>query len=219
MFSAPKIALISGAEIRNGDGFIRFLEREKVLIICADGGANHLRGSNIAPALIVGDMDSISPDLLDLFATRGVRIERHPRRKEQTDTALALQAALSLKPESVSIYGALGGRIDHTWANIALLAKRETRWLVKIVDENCEVIVASQTTRIKGYAGQIVSLFPFDGEACGITLSGFEYELVNGTMQSADPYGISNVLLGEEGIIHVRSGKLLVVQNFEERLW
>src|SRR5574340_972093 len=94
-----------------------------VAMICADGGARHLGALGLTPDVIIGDMDSLSPDLLRRFEEGGSRGVRHPRDKRETDTQLALEYALQLKPDEIMIFGALGGRIDHTLANISLLAQ------------------------------------------------------------------------------------------------
>jgi thiamine pyrophosphokinase len=82
----------------------------------------------------------------------------------------------------------------------------------KLVDEWCEVYAITQTTVLAGIAGQTVSLFPLSGVAQGIDLEGFEYPLSGAMMEIGAPYGISNRLLAERGVIKIATGCLLVVQ-------
>ncbi|MBW2600212.1 MAG: thiamine diphosphokinase, partial [Deltaproteobacteria bacterium] len=91
------------------------------VIICADGAAQRLKASDITPDLIVGDMDSIDEDTLRYFEAKGSRIIRYPGDKNETDTQLALERAFKMNPDQIRVFGALGGRIDHTLANISLL--------------------------------------------------------------------------------------------------
>ena len=186
-------------------------------IICADRGARHLRAIGRIPSVIIGDMDSLDAALEAYFTEAGSRIITHPERKDETDTQLALEYALDLRPDEVWIFGALGGRIDHSLANISLLALGVERGIeVKLVDEWCEVFVVTRHRELDGEPGQTVSLFPFSGLAEGITLEGFEYPLQDGRMELGRPYGISNRLSSPRARISIASGTLLVIRYFRE---
>ncbi|MFN8459762.1 MAG: hypothetical protein U0401_34790 [Anaerolineae bacterium] len=60
-------------------------------IFCADGGAIHALALGLTPEIIIGDLDSTPPQLVDLLAARGVKIQRHPIRKDYTDLELAFR--------------------------------------------------------------------------------------------------------------------------------
>lgn len=114
--------------------------------ICADGGFNRLLDyaktsesplEALLPQLIIGDLDSISNEALDLAKHRGVIVERDSC-QDTTDFRKALNALakyargeLSSKP-TVVVFGALDGRFDHTGASISVLYQsKDTRlWLV-----------------------------------------------------------------------------------------
>jgi thiamine pyrophosphokinase len=184
-------------------------------VICADGGARHLEAAGIIPDLIVGDMDSLDSATLQAYEAKGCRIIRHSRRKDETDTELALREAFRLGPAEVWIWGALGYRVDHLLANISLLAQGKREGIeVKLIDEWCEVFLIDRRTVIAGETGQTVSLFPFAGPAAGVTLTGFEFSLTNAMMEIDRPCGVSNRLIAEQGIIEVDSGRLLAVRYF-----
>jgi thiamine pyrophosphokinase len=184
-------------------------------LICADGGARHLKAAGMVPTLIVGDMDSLDRGAQESYEAMGVRIIRHPREKNETDTELALREAFAMAPTEVRIWGALGGRIDHTLANLSLLAQGvERRVEVRLIDEWCELFLVPRHAVLEGEEGQTVSLLPFTGEVSGVTLTGFVYPLTKATMSVGRPYGISNVLAAGQGVIEVDSGCLLVVRYF-----
>ena len=184
-------------------------------VICADGGARHLEAAGIIPGLIVGDMDSLDAQRQAYYEARGCRIVRHPRRKDETDTELALHEAFRMEPAEVWIWGALGHRVDHALANISLLVQGKQKGIeVKLIDEWCEVFLIDRRTVLEGEAGQTVSLFPFAGQAAGVTLTGFEFSLTNAVMEIGRPYGVSNRLMTGRGIIEVDSGRLLAVRYF-----
>lgn len=182
-------------------------------LVCADGGARHVVALDLTPQVIIGDMDSLAPEILQRLEGKGSRIIRYPRAKMETDTQLALEYACRSHPDEIRIYGGLGGRIDHALANISLLLPAIKRGVTtRLVDEWCEVFVITQTTQIEGIVGQTISLFPFSALVQGIKLEGFEYPLSGGTMEIGAPYGISNRLQTARGIISIGSGSLLVVK-------
>ncbi|MDO8784581.1 MAG: thiamine diphosphokinase [Syntrophales bacterium] len=185
-------------------------------IICADGGARHLRSCGLIPDVIIGDMDSLDHDEEEYFEEMGSKIIRYPREKEETDTQLALEYALEMNPKEIWIFGALGGRLDHAMANVSLLVPGTERGIrIKLVDEWCEVFVVTASCVIEGKPGQTVSLLPLSSAVTGITLEGFEYPLQDGTMEIGRPYGMSNRLIEARGVISVASGYLLVVRYFK----
>ncbi len=210
------VVLIGGAPLDK-----KFLRTELALyktaeLVCADGGARHVGALGLRPHVIIGDMDSLPPEMLARHEEEGCRIIRYPSDKKETDMQLALEYALRSRPVGIRVYGALGGRIDHTLANISLLALALGCGVaVTLADEWCEVFLVKGTAVIEGKAGQTVSLFPFAGPVQGIDLEGFAYPLKGGTMEYGAPYGISNRLQTGKGIINVASGVLLAVKYHE----
>ena len=95
--------------------------RDEVLVIAADGGYRLAAEVFGVPDLLVGDFDSI--DALPV----GVPIVRHPAEKDDTDLALAANEAIDRGATDLYIYAALGGRLDHTVANLQLLASLAAR--------------------------------------------------------------------------------------------
>ncbi len=216
------IVVISGGSIEDpaflGAQLALFKPEETV---CADGGARHLAALGLTPQVLIGDADSLAPELLQRCREQGTRIIPHPPDKDKTDTWLALEYALDRKPGGVIIFGALGGRIDHALANVALLALAADRGArVRIVDEWCEMFTVGGDGRgdaavdVEGEEGQTVSLLPLTTEVQGITLHGFVYPLEGAVMQVGRPYGISNRLIARKGSISVAAGILLVIRYF-----
>ncbi|TSA46124.1 MAG: thiamine diphosphokinase [Deltaproteobacteria bacterium] len=182
-------------------------------VVCADGGARNLEAAGILPVLIVGDMDSLDSASQMYYEAKGCRIIRHPRRKDETDTELALQEAFAMAPTEVWIWGALGHRVDHTLANISLLFQGKEKGIdVKLIDGWCEVFLIDRRRVLEGEAGQTVSLFPYGGPAVGVTLTGFEFPLTKAVMEIGRSCGVSNRLIAEQGIVEVDSGCLLAVR-------
>jgi len=213
-----KAVVVCGGEIRD---YIWFRERIAALdpcrIICADVGARHCLEIDVSPEVIIGDLDSLNPAMAESLALRGTRISGYPPEKDETDTQLALQYALSLEPEEIRIFGALGGRIDHTLANMSILKLALDQGVpARLVDEWSEIMLTRDRCVLEGEEGQTVSLFPFTSAVTGITLEGFAYPLENDAMEIGRPYGISNILTEKQGVISLSDGILLVIHYYRK---
>ncbi len=211
------IFLVTGGELKDLKFFrSKVAELHPAGLICADSGAGHLYEIGLIPDVIIGDMDSLSPEIQEYFNKRGSKIIRHPEAKDETDTWLALDYAIRMAPDEIVIFGGSGTRIDHTLANLSLLVSGIQKDIsIKLINEWCEVFIVADKYVIKGCAGQTVSLLPFSDKVTGITLQGFEYPLKDGMMEVGKPYGVSNRLNSTQGSITVGSGRLLVIRYFK----
>jgi len=216
MLAKGIVFVVAGGELGGGEFFRQKLaEVLPQAIICADGGARHLEAIGVTPDLVVGDMDSIDSGSLRRYRESGCRVALHLPVKDETDTELALQEALALEPREVWIWGGMGKRRDHTLANISLLARGLERGVpVKLIDRWCEIFMIDRNTVIEGEKGQTVSLLPFTQKATGIALEGFEYPLQGREMEVGHPYGVSNRLVENRGIVEIGSGLLLAIRYF-----
>jgi len=189
------------------------LKKNHDVIIAADGGLKHCMKLGLTPHIIVGDMDSVDPtDLADL-ESKGVEIERHPSRKDETDLWLAVQTAMQKKPDEIIILGAMGGRWDMTFANVLLLVSPQLQAIeTRILDGNQEIFVlhGGQKVKLLGHKGDLLSLMPLINAVKGIMLTGFEYPLNNENLNLGTTRGISNVFKSDSGRIEFKKGKLLV---------
>lgn len=187
------------------------------LTICCDGGIRYLERLNIQPDMIMGDMDSADAAGLKKFSADGVKILKYRPDKDATDTQLALECALGIKPESIEIWGALGGRIDHALANLFLLKLGEKAGIkTSLVDEYCEIFTVAKEASLDEASGQTVSLFALDSKAEGVSLHGFKYPLDKEVLEMSSSRGISNIIVDSPATIHVNSGSLLVVRYWRK---
>jgi len=183
-------------------------------VIAADGGANWLMAQHRPPDVLLGDMDSVSPQVLEALQEKGCRLQRHSPDKDETDAELALREAAAMAAERITFLGALGGRIDHTLANILLLAMPELYGIdASIYDGRSWLSIVSGDGTISGQVGDTVSLIPFGGDAEGIVTTGLKYPLHNESLPLGPARGVSNVLLQPVGHISIRRGRLLVVRT------
>ena len=168
------------------------------VIVAADGAAAWLVAHGRPPHLLVGDMDSIDPVLLEQLAAAGCRLVRHPTHKDETDTELALHEAAALGARRITILGALGGRIDHAMANIMLLLMPVLAGVeTAIYDGRSRLFViregspCREGTTIAGEPGDVLSLIPLGGDAEGVRTEGLEYPLRDETLAFGPARGVS----------------------------
>lgn len=188
--------------------------RSADLVIAADGGAIPLLRAGVLPHVVVGDLDSLNAPNREVLAARGVELRRFPRDKDETDFELALLLAVEREATAIDVLGALGGRWDHTLANIWLLAHpmligRQ----IRLITDRQTVFVVRDHVMIEGRRGDTVSLLPLTPEVRGVTTTGLRYPLKDATLRADQARGVSNVLLEPPGQVHVREGMLVVVQH------
>ena len=186
------------------------------LIIAADGGAGHCDRLGIVPNMLIGDLDSVTPDILRQFQEKGVVVQRHPPAKDETDLELALDLALAKGATAIWLFGALGGRWDMSLANILLCAQEKYQGLlITLPGPDCLMHILHPgkpfTVHRLPPPGRKVSLLPLPGDVHGLTLHGFEYPLRDATLRFGSTRGISNVLTGPSGTVHFQKGVLLCV--------
>ena len=199
------ICYIVGAGAFFGD----FAPTEEDLVIAADGGLDTLRSLDIRVDLAVGDFDSARG------VPSGIETVRFKVEKDETDMHLAYLEGKRRGYTEFRIYGGVGGRVDHTFANYCLLAYiAENGDAAVLYDrEYIAYAIKNKSTRVAGDAGKGVSVFAFGGEARGVSVKGLYYEADGVTLSPSFPLGASNHKTGGEGEISVKDGILLI---FEE---
>jgi len=182
-------------------------------IIAADGGYTSLKKHGIEPDMVIGDFDSLDevPDHSNILQS--------PTEKDDTDMMLAVQHGLKLGYKIFVLNGGLGGRLDHTLANIQALthiAEKGARGALVGPNETVTVIVNDEITFDSNTSkGRLLSIFCAGDTAEGVTLKGLKYLLKNATLTSALPQGCSNEFIGEPVTISVKNGTLIIVtQNY-----
>lgn len=197
-------------------------DKDVELVIAADGGARHADRLRVAIDLWVGDGDSIGKDALAALETAGVPLERAPQNKDESDTELAIRAALRRGQTGVLILGALGGRIDHALANIGLLAMPELAGReAALLDAHSRTVLvrapgpdgAAVERLLPGHAGDLVSLLPLGPGVEGVTTRGLAYPLVDEPLPEGRARGLSNVRSAPDAAVSVRRGLLLIVES------
>ncbi len=198
------------------------LDREEGdLLIAADNGLSYLGRMGILPDLVIGDYDSLGFEgrgiLDELRASSPERIVTLPKEKDDTDTMAAVRIGLERGYKKFYLYSALGGRLDHTMANIqtlVFLKEHGAQGYILSEDSMLFVLRNEEKRFSRGFAGTF-SLFALDKELTGVTLRGMKYNMEDGRITNGFPIGVSNEIDGsEEASVSVKHGTGLVIVTF-----
>ena len=85
-------------------------------VICADRGYQYALSAGITPSLIIGDFDSNNQNIPPEYETISLSVH-----KDDTATMHSICTALERGFTDILILGGIGGRLDHTFANISAL--------------------------------------------------------------------------------------------------
>lgn len=184
-------------------------------VIAADGGTALARELGLKPDLIIGDVDSSSPSLVEQLEAEGTEVRRFDHdTKWETDTELALLAALDYRPDTIVLLGALGGRLDHALANVLLLTRPAFAPLdIRILDGRHEAFLAKtgKWNPVRGNKGDTVTLLPVGGDAFGVRTEGLHWPLQGETLPRGFGRGVSNQIDTTGAQVRLDEGLLLVV--------
>jgi len=110
-----KIAIVGNGENWQKEKIIHFCQKSDY-IIAADNGLSLLHRFDITPNLIIGDLDSVSPSLLQYY--HQIPIDKHPAKKDLTDSELCIQKAITMNPKEILLLAMTGNYFDHSYASI-----------------------------------------------------------------------------------------------------
>lgn len=209
-----RIVIIANGDLEN-PGFFKSLLRPDDYIICANGGSRHAKTLGLIPDLIIGDLDSVDPQVLLKAADIKPEVISYPVAKDHSDLELAVEYAVKLKPAEILIIGALGGsRVDHSLFNLMLLKLPLASQIpARIIDQNQELFMILDQLEVEGQRGEQLSLFPLTADVEGVTTTGLKYPLDNETLQFASSRGLSNEMLGTRASVSISRGILLVIKT------
>ena len=184
-------------------------------VVAADAGARHATTLDLAIDQWVGDGDSLDPAAQAELAARGVPMTVAPTDKDESDTELAVRAAIDRSPAAIVILGAHGGiRLDHALANVALLSMAELRHLpTTLLSATSRIRLVRDHALLEGRIGDLVTLLPVGGDAHGVTTTALAYPLRDETLLDGRTRGLSNVRTAPRAEVRVRDGRLLVIET------
>lgn len=192
------------------------LIRPDDLIIAADGGSLNCLSTGHWPDIVIGDLDSLSTELIGEFKKRNIRLLEVPRDKDKTDLELAIQFALDQGVAEVLFLGLYGERLDQTLANLLLLTRDEWEGLRLTVSSGKDMaylLRSGDTLDLDGDPGDLVSLIPLSRRVQGVSTKGLRWSLSDAELSYGTTLSISNQFVTPEASVKIHSGKLLVVHR------
>ena len=166
---------------------------EKDYVIAADGGLMYCQVLELEPDLIIGDFDSLDEEFGE--AVKVIRencpekVTTLPSEKDDTDLLAAVKRGLELGYRRFRLYGANGGRLEHTIANIQTLKfLKEHDAVGYIMDGNGMILLAqNETVSFRDTMEGYVNVFSMNEKAHGVSIRGLKYELDHATLTNAMP--------------------------------
>jgi thiamine pyrophosphokinase len=191
-------------------------ERERLIIAC-DKGYYHLNMASISTDLVIGDFDSAGEELYERLVSKGKKVIKLNPVKDDTDVESALKYAFDNTKGDIIILGAIGGRVDHTLGNIALLGmglKNGRKVYLQDGTNRIQMIEGGQTAILcpPNYQSY-VSVFPYGGVAEGVTMKGFKYPLEDALIEGFSTLTVSNEIAGTSASISLKKGYLIIIES------
>lgn len=184
--------------------------------IGADIGSCLLLEAKIKPDLAIGDFDSITENQLKQVKENANQVKVFPVEKNETDLELAILEAIALKPKNLFIFGATGGRMDHTLANIQLLYRLEQKNIrTTLIDiQNELTLFQSGSYQIERDPNlPILSFIPLSPIVKGLSLKDFYSPLEDGLIEWGSTRCLSNHLLDKKGTFSFDEGILIMIKS------
>ena len=176
-------------------------------VIAADAGYLYLSTLAVVADLVVGDFDSMN------HKPNHPNIVEHPAEKDETDMLLAVSEGLRRGYKTFVILGGLGGRLDHTFANIqtlAYIASKNARGYL-VGGGTAVTVIHNGSMRFDADKSGVVSVFCAGDTARGVTLKGLKYPLLNAEINNLQSIGVSNEFTGVPSEISVLHGSLVIM--------
>jgi len=192
---------------------IDFVPNAKDIVIAADAGIKYLEECRIDADLIIGDFDTLK------FVPKHPNVITLNVEKNDTDMFAAICEGIKLGYETFYVYCGTGGRIDHTIANLQILAYLSEHKKQGFLLDRDNIITTISNSKIsfKEILSGYISVFSYSERAEGVCLKGLKYELEDAVLVNTFPLGVSNEFIGKKSSIYVKYGTLLIIFPRKEK--
>ena len=202
-----RCVIVGGAEIKDID-YIKTLIKPDDFVVYCDSGLRHMESLGAEADLIVGDFDSHENP------KSSVETIVLPREKDDTDTFFAAKEAVRRGFDDFLLLGVIGGRLDHTLANVSILLWLESIGKSALVaDDHSSIRVISAGTTKVDAGCEYFSLLNITGDAKGVTIKNAKFPLENAEIPCEYQFAVSNEPIGgSQPEISLGRGRLLLVE-------
>lgn len=176
------------------------------LIIAADGGALNALQGGYCPVYVVGDLDSVTPEIkAQLPETQFL----HRPSQEFNDLEKTLMFCEELGITDITLLGISGKRLDHTLNNLSVLSRYDQKFEMTIYDAHSQIYLVRDEWSYSGRLNQLISLIPI-GTVEGVKTEGLAFSLDHEPLIFGEREGLSNYILSKPSRITIESGLLFV---------
>lgn len=188
---------------------------KKTKLYCADGGANYLKELGLIPDVLIGDMDSLDKGLLAEYKEGGTEVVCYPPEKDFSDTELAIERLILAGEKNLLLLGAMGGRLDHYYANLMLMASYGRRGIkLHLIDDSNFISYLDEGEYLIKKEEGYLSFFALKDSGIKLSLSGVKYPL----KEALVPFGASLCLSNEfltDAKVHFLEGDGVMILSEE----
>lgn len=177
-------------------------------IICADTAYIKCKKENITPNLIIGDFDH---GIIDCDLGLYNNVIKVPSEKNDTDTMLCVKKMIELNIKNITIIGGIGGRCDHTYANIQTIAYcLKNGFKCTIKDDKNEMFMLGCGNHLIETDKKYISFFSYS-ESSVISIRNAKYSVENHELTYYFPLGVSNEKTDKPIIAEISKGIILTI--------
>ncbi len=189
----------------------QYFQEADEFLVGVDSGLSLLLEHNLKIDLAVGDFDSINPADLLVVKQKASQLIQLPNQKDQTDLAFAIDYIYNhMDYQSMTVYGGIGGRIDHFLANVNLIKQYD----LEFIDQHHRLFPLRKGKYTIHNHRSYISFFAIE-DVYDLTMKGFEYELDGYFLSTHDSLCVSNRGSGE---LEFSKGRLLVVMTDDTKI-
>ncbi|EFJ10261.1 hypothetical protein SELMODRAFT_235596 [Selaginella moellendorffii] len=191
------------------------------LRMCADGGANRLYNElplllgqeesivreRFIPDAIIGDLDSILPEVRQFYESRGTAVldKSHDQDTVDLHKCISFVAETTTNPASINmkilVVGALGGRFDHEMGNINVLFSFRSFRIILFNDESLVFLLPRDVLHTihvsPEHEGPNCGIIPL-GRPCTATTTGLKWNLNQTSMEFGGLVSTSNMFASDK---------------------
>ena len=187
---------------------IEALRAEADIVVAADGGVDKALASGVKVDVVVGDLDSSSPEARASLPGNALRPSGDA---DSTDLQKAVAFCIERGCDVIDIVAAGGGRADHALANLSVLTMFGRQATIRIVDDLFNVELVVGVAAIEAEPGTVVSLVAI-GPCTGISTTGLRWNLTDAAL-TFSPRGVHNEVASRPATVSVDQGDLLLFRG------
>ncbi len=212
-----KALLIAGGtiDVQWAGEFIKMHNYDK--IIAVDGGLSAANLLGVCPHMVVGDFDTVSPKLVEMYKKNGCIIEKLNPIKDDTDTQYAIKRLIDMGAMEIDILGGTGGRMDHTMSNIYMLKMAYDSGVKAVMYDKINkisVIKGKNILKKDDTYGRYISFIQLEGPVKDVTMAGFVYNVEQFDFDTEKDYrlGVSNEFINDTATVDIGSGMFVMLE-------